>query len=338
MAAIIPDFKLFSDYYNINSYGFWEHENYNLIRSSSDEEFAKKHKLSIPEVKQKIVNWRKLLLKERVKKSRPRLDDKILTSWNALMLKGYIDAYKTFNDSHFLDIALKNAAFLEQHIIKNDGSLYRNYKNGKATINGYLVDYATLIDGYLSLYQATFNEKWLQLSKNLTDYTFEHFFDSDSKMFFFTSNKDTKLITRKIEADDNVIPASNSIMAKNLFYLSHYYYNESYLKTSKQMLHNMTKPMAKYASAYSNWLDLYMNYTYPYYEVAISGKEAVLKAKEINKEYIPNKLICGSKTESDLALLKNRYANDQTLIYVCVNNACQLPTENSKTAIYQLKK
>ncbi len=338
LKEIISDFALFSDYYNINSYGFWEDGNYNLIRNSSDEEFSKKNHISITQVKQKVLNWKNILLKERAKKSRPRLDDKILTSWNALMLKGYIDAYKTFNNPHFLDIALKNATFLEQNSIKNDGSLYHNYKNGKATINGYLVDYATLIDAYISLYKATFNEKWLHLSKKLTDYTFEHFFDSNSKMFFFTSNKDTKLITRKIEADDNVIPASNSIMAKNLFYLSHYYNNKLYLKTSKQMLHNMNKPMKKYASAYSNWIDLYMNYAYPYYEVAISGKEVFLKATEINLEYIPNKLICGSTAASELPLLKNRYAENQTLIYVCVNNACQLPTENPKTAIHQLKK
>ena len=100
----------------------------------------------------------------------------------------------------------------------------------------------------------------------------------------------------------------------------------------------MTKSIDKYASSYSNWLDLYMNYTYPFYEVAISGKDAFIKAKEINQEYIPNKLICGSTIDSKLPLLKNRYSKKETLIYVCVNNACQLPTEESKTAIIQLKK
>ena len=338
LKKIIPDFELFSDYYNVNSYGLWEHGNYNLIRDSSDKELAKKHNLSIAQLKQKNVTWKNILLKERTKKSRPRLDDKILTSWNALMLKGYIDAYTVFDDPHFLDIALKNAAFIEQNLIKKGGSLFHNFKNKKATINGYLQDYSTLIDAYIALYKVTFNEKWLQLSKKLTDYTFKHFYDSDSKMFFFTSSKDTKLITRKIETDDNVIPASNSIMAKNLFYLSHYYDNELYIKTSKQMLHNMTGFMQKYASAYSNWLDLYMNYTYSYYEVAISGEQVFSKTKEINKEYIPNKLICGSKTISNLPLLKNRYVKGETLIYVCVNNTCQLPTENPRKAINQLKK
>lgn len=334
---IIPDFDLFSDYYNINSYGLWEHENYNLIRSYSDKEFSKTHNISVSKIKKQVLNWQKLLLINRSKKPRPRLDDKILTSWNALMLKGYIDAYKAFNDSHFLNIALKNATFIESNLLKKDGSLFHNYKNGMASINGYLADYSLLIDAYISLYKITFNEKWLHLSKRLTNYTLLHFSDSKSKMFFFTSNNDTKLITRKIESDDNVIPASNSIMAKNLFYLSHYYNNKSYLERSKQMLHNITTPMKKYPPAYSNWLGLYTNYAYPYYEVAISGKEALLKIKEINKEYIPNKLVCGSNTNSKLSLLQNRFSKDQTLIYVCVNNACRLPTEQSKIAITQLK-
>ena len=336
LQKLIVDFDLFAAYYNINSYGLWEHGNYNLIRTSSDGEFAKKHRISIKNLKEKVTDWQNILLKEREKKSRPRLDDKILTSWNALMLKGYIDAYRVFKEQHFLDIAMKNASFLEHKLLHEDGSLLHNFKNEKATINGYLEDYATLIDAYIALYEVTFNQKWLQLSKQLTDYTFDHFFDTNSKMFFFTSDKDTQLISRKMETEDNVIPASNSIMAKILFKLSHLYSNAYYLKTSKQMLHNM-KGMDKYASAYSNWLDLYLNFTDNYYEVAISGDNALQKASEINQEYIPNKLLCGSKRASNLPLLENRFSKGNTLIYICVNNACKFPTDNSKTAIHQLK-
>jgi len=132
------------------------------------------------------------------------------------MLKGYIDAYRVFNDNHFLDIALKNASFLEDNIIKNDGSLFRSYKNKKATINAYLEDYATLIEAYISLYEVSLEDKWVLLAKKLSDYTFEHFYDKDSNMFFFTSDIDSKLITKKTELEDNVIPSSNSIMAKKL--------------------------------------------------------------------------------------------------------------------------
>jgi hypothetical protein len=338
LQQLIPDFDLFSDYYNINSFGFWEHKNYHLIRNASDDEFSKKHQISTEKLKGKIVTWKEILLKERAKRERPRLDDKILTSWNALMLKGYIDAYRVFDDNHFLEIALKNASFLEKNILKEDGSLFHNFKNEKATINGYLEDYATIIDAYISLYEVTLNEKWLTLSKNITATALDHFFDNKSKMFFFTSDKDTQLIARKMETEDNVMPSSNSMMAKNLFKLSHYYDNDYYAKTSKQMLSNMTDNIQNYGSAYSNWLDLYSNFTEGYFEIAISGKEAQLRLKEINQYYIPNKLICGSTTENELPLLKSRFVDGKTLIYVCENKTCQLPTEHTDEALKQLQR
>ncbi len=217
------DFDLFAQYYNINEYGFWENDSYNLIRSTSDQAFANLHTIAIADFKNTVDKWKNKLLTERAKRQPPRLDDKILTSWNALMLKGYVDAYRVFNDDHFLDVALKNASFLEENIINKDGRLFRNYKNKKATINAYLEDYATLIEAYISLYEVSLNDKWILLAKKLTDYTFEHFYDTDSNMFFFTSDIDTKLITKKTELEDNVIPASNSIMAKNLTKLGHFF-------------------------------------------------------------------------------------------------------------------
>jgi len=332
------DFDLFSDFYNINSYGFWEHNNYQLIRKITDKEFAKKHKISISEVKNTVAKWKSILLKRRAKRKYPRLDDKILTSWNGIMLKGYVDAYRVFNDSLFLEIALKNARFIELKMIKEDGTLFRNFKNGQATINGYLEDYGTVIDALVSLYEVTLDEKWLMLSKNLTDICFDNFYNSATSMFYFTSEKDVKLIARKMEIEDNVIPSSNSMMAKNLFKLSHYFDNEYYLKTSTQMLNNMIKDMQNYGSAYSNWLDLYSNFTENYYEIAVSGKLALEKIKELNKQYLPNKLICGSNLKSDLPLLENRFVDGKTLIYVCVNKTCNLPTENTNEAINQTKK
>lgn len=334
---IKDDFALFADYYNVNEYGFWEHSNYHLIRSISDDDFAKKHNLSVKNLKEKDLQWKKVLLKERSTRKAPRLDDKILTSWNGIMLKGYIDAYRVFNDSHFLDIALKNAKFIENSLLKEDGTLYRNYKNSKASINGYLEDYSAIIDAYISLYEVTLDDKWLQLSKNLTDTSFDYFFDSTSKMFYFTSNKDTQLIARKMEIEDNVMPASNSMMAKNLFKLNHYFDNKYYLKISKQMLSNMVNNIPNYGSAYSNWLDLYSNFTEGYFEIAISGKDALKKVKEINQKYIPNKLICGSTTDSSLPLLTSRFVEHTTLIYVCVNKTCQLPTEDTNQAFEQIK-
>ena len=331
------DFELFSDYFNVNHYGFWEHDNYVLIRKNEDAEVVKKHSISVDDLNSKVKNWQKILLKERDKKDRPRLDDKSLTSWNALMLKGYIDAYKVFNEPHFLDVAIKNATFIYTKQLQENGNLNHSYKNGKSTINGYLEDYATVIEAYISLYEVTFNELWLNTAKKLTDYSFDHFYDPERAMFYFTSDEDTNLITRKMEIEDNVIPASNSIMARNLFKLSHYYSNSYYLKTSKQMLHNVQEKAELYGSGYSNWLQLMCDFSGDFYEIAISGPNAKGKLLEINQKYIPNKLIAGSTKKSTTPLMEGRFRRDETLIFICVDGACQLPEDEVKNALNQLK-
>jgi uncharacterized protein YyaL (SSP411 family) len=331
------DFELFADYYNVNAYGKWEDNKYNLIRSQSDATFIKKHHIKSDALSKKIKSWKKTLLKEREKRSRPRLDDKTLTSWNALMLKGYINAYIAFNDKHFLDIALKNANFIETLQLQGDGSLFRNYKDGKSNIPAYLEDYATVADAFISLYEATLDIKWLQLAKQLTDYSFDHFFDDKSRMFFFTSDKETGLITRKMDTDDNVISSSNSITANNLFKLAHYYSNGTYLATAQTMLNNVKTNAMRYGAGASNWFILYANFIGNYYEVAIVGKDAKEALKKINEHYIPNKLIAGSLTESKLPLLVNRFFENDTNIFICVDGACQMPTNNSNKALELMK-
>lgn len=331
------DFLLFSDYYSINDYGFWEHDNFVLIRKESDEIITKKHKITSEDLKEKIKRWKYLLLEEREKRNRPRLDDKILTSWNALMIKGYMDAFRVFNKDHFLKAALKNAQFIINKQSKEDGGLYHNYKNGKSTINGYLEDYAATIEAFILIYENTLDEKWLIHSRNLTNYTLDHFFNEESKMFYFTSNQDPALVSRTIEYRDNVIPASNSMMAKNLFKLSLFYGNSAYETISITMLHNMLPELKKYPSGFSNWMDLMLNFTNNYYEVAIIGEYAKEKVNTFNKAYLPNKLIAGSHEENNLPLLKNRYSKDKTLIYVCVNKACQFPVSEVDKAIDLMK-
>ena len=327
------DFELFSKYYNINNYGLWEHGNYVLIRDKKDDYFTDEQDISIDDLKEKKVTWKKILLTERNKRPKPRLDDKTLTSWNALMLKGYVDAYRVFGESSYLEIAKRNANFILTKQINNEGGLYRNYKNGKSSINGYLIDYATTIEAFISLYQVTANEKWLTSARNLTNYAFDNFYDDSNRMFFFASKKDSELVTRNVEYRDNVIPASNSIMAKNLFKLSHYFNNSIYLKTATTMLNNVKPEINSYGSAYSNWLDLMLNYTNPFYEVAIVGEDAMTKTQDLNNQYLPNILLATSTKKSDSPLIKDRFIEGNTYIYVCVNNACRLPVSSAEVAL-----
>ncbi|MBJ6369337.1 thioredoxin domain-containing protein [Snuella sedimenti] len=331
------DFDMFSDYYNINPYGLWEHENYVLIRKDDDVSLAQKHNTTIETLREKVNTWKTILSKERNKRERPRLDDKTLTSWNAIMLKGYVDAYRVFKTSDYLQAAEKNANFIINNQLREDGGLNHNYKDGKSTINGYLEDYATTIDAFIALYENTLNETWLTTARDLANYAFDHFYDDNSKMFFFTSNSDASLVSRSIEYRDNVIPASNSVMAKNLFKLAHYFDNEHFSKTAMTMLNNVKPEMQEYPSGYSNWLDLMLNYAAPYYEVAIVGKDAKQKIAELNNNYVPNKLIAGSLKENNLPLLANRYNPQATLIYVCVNKACKIPVQEVDRAIKLLK-
>jgi len=330
------DFMLFANYYNVNGYGKWEEDKYHLIRSVSKAEFCKENNISLEDLNLKIEKWKGLLLDERNKRDRPRLDDKTLTSWNALMLKGYVDAYRVFNDQKFLEVALKNAQFIMNNMTKEDGGLFRNFKNGKSNIEAYLEDYAAVSDAFISLYEVTLDEKWLKNAKQFTDYTFDHFYDEESKMFFFTSNNQTGLISRKAETDDNVIPSSNSIMANNLFKLGHYYSNKHYADNAKAMLNNVKENAISYGSGASNWLNLYSNYLGEYYEVAIAGPDAKKKLEELNKIYIPNKLIVGSTAESSLPLLAYKYNENETTIYVCIDGACKLPVTETEKALKQL--
>lgn len=327
------DFRIFKEYYNINQYGIWENNQYVLIRNKSDEDIQEEFDLSHDTFRQKKKTWKSILLSHRNKRPKPRLDDKTLTSWNALMLKGYVDAYKVFGDNAYLDIALKNANFLSKKLIKDDGGLYHAYKNNKSTVNGFLEDYAFLIEAYIDLYQVTMDWQWLDLSMQLTNYAEENFFDKEKKMFYFTSKQDPVVVTRNFEYRDNVIPASNSVMAKNLFLLSKYFDNPTYEENSKQMLKNVLKEIEQYPSGFTNWLYLLSNFQNNFYEVVIVGKDASEKIKELNKHYLPNKIIAGSKGENSGPLFENRWVQDKTLIYVCVNNACQLPVEESTEAI-----
>jgi len=327
------EFIVFSEYYNINNYGYWENNNYVLIKNKSDIAFAKAHKISKEELSKKINTWKKILINARGKRSRPNIDDKILTSWNGLMINAFIDAYRVFKDDNFLDMANSSAEFIVKNMKKSDGGLYHSHKDGKSKINGYLEDYGSTIKAFLNLYENTLDEKWLNISNNLMEYTYENFYDFETNMFYFTSKLDDELISRTIEYRDNVIPSSNSIMANNLFKLSLYFDNKKYFNSSQQMINNIRDQIELYPSGFSNWMNLILNINKNFYEIAIVGDNAIKKIKELNENYLPNKIIIGSLESNPLPLLKNRFVEGETYIYVCVNKACKMPVKTVKEAL-----
>ena len=326
------DFDIFKDYYNINTKGLWEQGNYILLRNKSKEKIAVKHKISVISLENKIKKWKQILMYEREKRIRPGLDDKSLTSWNGLMLKGYIDAYMTFGDNHHLEIAIRNANFISSKQMTSEGKLWHSYKDDRSTINAYLEDYAIVSMAFIRLYEATFDEIWLNKAEQLVEYALSYFYDNNSGMFYFTSKLDPELIARKMEVNDNVIPASNSIIANVLFDLGTILDKSDYKQKAIIIANNIKPDMQKYASGYANYASLMLKEIVPFYEVAIVGKYAHTKALEINTKYVPNKLFIGSISDSKMALLEDKFIKGSTMIYVCENKVCQLPTSDTQKA------
>ena len=336
-ALLAGRFSIFKDVFSINDYGHWEDGNYVLIRNVSKEKIASKHAVDLEKLNLIISESLDILKTERNKRKRPRLDDKILTSWNGLMLKGLTDAYRYLKEPSYLELALKNADFILQNLTKRDGGLFHNHKNGKSTINGYLEDYASVIDAFIGLYEVTSDEKWLQEAKGFTEYCQVYLYDKHSGLFFFSSKKDDYVIRRTIETTDNVVPASNSIMAKNLFKLSKFFPNENYEIIAVQMLKNIQDNALKNTQSHANWLQLALFLEKSFYEIAVVGESAMQKAGEIRSRYLPNSILATTEKESKLSLFVNRFEDRRTLLYICQQGACALPVEETKEALEQLK-
>jgi uncharacterized protein YyaL (SSP411 family) len=334
---ISEDGHLFCDYYTVTEDGNWEEGKNILFKTDDVDNLFEEYKIDKKTLDKKISKAKEILFNERDKRIKPGLDDKILTSWNALMLKGFTDAYNAFGDEKFLDAAIKNAQFISSEMMDEDGRLYRNFKNGTRSINGFLDDYSFTIEAFIALYESTFDETWLYKAKTLTDYVIKHFKDDESGLFYYTSDLDDSLITRKMELSDNVIPASNSSLAKGLFKLANYFYNKEYKDLSKNMLSKMKSNFLANPLYHSNWGILMNEFVYPYYEVAIVGDDCRTKRVEFLKKYYPNILLLGGKDEGTLELLEQKLVQGKTMIYVCEDKNCKLPVDNLKAAEEQLQ-
>ena len=331
------DANLFDEYFGITQNGNWESgENIPDI-NMGEKDLETKYNLTHEALLHKINSLKKLVFEKRKERIRPATDDKILTSWNALMDIGLIDAYRAFGDAGFLSTAKNNLDFLLKNIETKNGGIYRNYKNGVATIPAFLDDYAFLISALISYYQVSFDESYLKKANNLNRYAGDHFFDKASGMFFYTDDQYSDLIARKMELSDNVIPSSNSEMAKNLLLLSLYFENKNFEDQSIQMVKNVSDDIQKNPGYYSNWAQAMALQIRPPYEVAIAGNDWQQKLSEMQKNYLPNAIFLGGDNEGKLPLLENKLIKGETMIYVCENKACQQPVKKANEALAQIK-
>ena len=336
-AVVGEDAHLLANYYNVTESGNWEEEETNiLLRKFTEEEYADVKGITVMNLQQKISDAKANLLQVRSKRVRPGLDDKCLTAWNAMAIKGLAESSGILDVPHYYELAKRAADFILTNLRTPDGGLYRNFKNGKVTIPGFLDDYALFIEALIALYQSDSDERWLNEAKQLTDYVLTNFEDPDSPMLFYTSASGEVLIARKHEIMDNVVPSSNSVMAQNLHFLGLLFDNEQYVNKASAMLTSVHPQIKTYGSAYSNWAIQLLNEVYGINEIAVTGTNVVEVKRELNMHYIPNKITLAG-TNSTLPLLKDKQSIE-TKIYICRNKACQLPVATVNEALQLITK
>jgi uncharacterized protein YyaL (SSP411 family) len=331
-----PDAALAIDLYDVDGKGLWEKDNNILLRTADDITFARKHGLTEQALRLSIDRINSALLVARGKRVRPGLDDKALTSWNAMMVQGYCDAYAGLGTPSYPVQARRTMDLLLTECRRPDGGLWHSYKDGKATINGYLEDYSFTIEALLALYGITFEERWLTEARSLSEYAIDHFLTEGEAVFHFTSDLDPPLIARKSEVTDNVVPASNSSMAKALFLLGHLFDEPRYIGLATGMLNNVKPMMRSYPSGYSNWAQLMLMQVHPFHEIAITGADALKRRAEFAGSYLPNCTFLGTTTTSELPLLEGKSLGGTT-VFVCVEKSCRLPVATVEEALKQLR-
>lgn len=330
---ITTDYNLFCSYFNINKDAAIEDENYILFKSMSDEDFTLKYELSNDELLVLKANWIKDLKTVREIRTSPHIDEKIITSWNALMINGYVEAYRSFGTMGYLASAHQIMTFIKKQLYNNNvlsHSLVAHKKNE----NQFAEDFAYLIDASINLYTVSSNEQDLSFATDLTNQANNLFLDTTSSMYQYTLNN--KLITPLVKTDDGVIPSPNSVMALNLLKIGHLLYNVDYLDQASTMLKSIQPQLLESPSNYSVWGSILLKKIYPYYEVAIVGDKTAEYIQTLNSNYIPNTLIIGSKKKSELPIFKDRYAKNETYIYVCQNSTCKLPVTTPEEAFKQI--
>lgn len=327
---------LIMDYYSIKEEGNWEPQKNILMRAQREEDFLQRHELSAEDWKRRLQAAKDRLLEVRDKRVKPGLDDKIITGWNAMMVVGLVDAYKSMGDEKLLKAALRNMQFLENELTEGL-TLFRSYKNKHSHVKGFLDDYAYMIQACISLYQVTFDEYFVHRAKALAQHTVDNFYDAADGFFYYARQDAEKLIAARKEIFDNVIPASNSVMAQNFFYLSVIFDEPTWKTIAEKMTFSLSHLITSEPNYMSNWGIVYTEMKKGMGEVAFVGGNARAAAREISARFRPFIISIGSEGESQLPLLKGKTAKDEKLtIYVCYNKTCQRPVHDADSAIAQL--
>jgi uncharacterized protein YyaL (SSP411 family) len=332
-----PDATLFSAYYNVTKEGNFEGQNIlNVTRSI--EEVAAKHEVSVEHLRQVLETGRRTLFEKREQRVKPGRDEKILTAWNGLMLASFAEAAAILARDDYAEVARKNAAFVLDNL-RRDGLLLRTYKNGQAKLNGYLEDYAFLIDGLLLLFETTGESRWIRASLELAEKMIEEFWDSDQGGFFFTGMSHEELIVRSKDYFDNATPSGNSVAADVLLRLALLTNNDDFKRRAVTVLRLIADSASRYPSGFGRALSALDFYLGRPKEVVIVGTDdhdrSMALRTAVWQPYLPNKVVAGVPEERipqlDSLLAGRTPVNGSPAAYVCEQYTCQRPiTEPSE--------
>ena len=287
----------------------------------------------------RIAAARATLYELRSKRIWPGLDDKVLTSWNGLMLAAFAEAGQALSRADYIEAAESNADFLHRTMRRDSGRLFRTWKAGSdAKYNGYLEDYAYLADGLLALYEATFERRWVDWARELAELMLGHFRDTKNGGFFDTSDDHEQLIHRPKDLQDNAVPSGNAMAASVLVRLSLLTGNGDYWQVAEQITSTMNKFMAQYPSGFGQWLNVAKFMLSAPREIALMGSGDAIAPllKVIRGGYRPFQVVAAGE-EGSLPLLENRPQIDgKGTAYVCRRFVCQAPVTGPEELALQL--
>ncbi len=330
------EYDLIAEYFCIDKEALWEHDQNILLRTMQDSDFAKRKGITSTELEQIVSNAENKLLQKRSERIRPGLDNKCITSWNAMLLQAFCEAHKSFPHENYLQLAQELASNIFEHLCQRKNECVHVRTAAKSVVDGFLEDYAFVAEAFIALYEVSGQEQWIGHAEELVKKSIELFYDDSDGLFFFTAASQHPLIARKKEIQDNVMPASNSAMCKVLFKLHVHTQNDFYFTSCERMLTNV-KPIIDYASGYSNWLQAYQLLSATHYEIVCTGPDAAAWARELNGHLIPNSTIVASTKESSLPLFLNRVGTNSA-IYVCTSQHCLAPVYSVEEVLSVIKK
>lgn len=331
------DSERMKQYFHLGEKGYWENGKNILVREENSDAFAERHSINVGELEEGVNSAKARLLKARNERIRPGLDDKILVSWNAMMIKGLADAYAALGDDTFLNLARDAADSLLKAAARPDGGLFRNLKGNHPSIPAFLEDYAWLVNALIRLFEVSAEEKYLKEAERYTEYVLAAFRAEETSLLPFSPAGEDPLAAPYFEFHDNVIPSSNSVMARNLFHLAHYFERPDWGRRSSEMLRDLQRLLNKYSSSYSNWGMLLLHHVYPFHTLVACGEQAKGELKAALKQYLPNAVFAFSENkDTRIPVFEDRFKSGQTWYYVCQMGSCKLPVKTLEEAVRQL--